>query len=134
MQGQINNRRGFLRRLAAVVGGMAAIPVLARPAQAGRSRYRGGWGYGGFRGYPGYGGYGYRRVSSHRRYWGGGVPYGGYGGGYYGGFGRGLYGGGLYSPFQGGVAPYNFYNGGYYPPILKLQKSKVMDPLALLEC
>jgi hypothetical protein len=66
----MENRRGFIKRLAAVVGGLAAVPVLARPAQAGRSRWRGGWG-----GY-GYGGWS-RRSWSHRRFWGPGFPYGG---------------------------------------------------------
>jgi len=139
MPNVMENRRGFLTRLAAVVGGLAAVPVLARPAQAGRSHWRGGWG-----GY-GFGGYG-RRSWSHRRYWGG-YPYGGFGGYPYGGYGGygfapryynyngGFYGGGIYRPFQGGIGPYNFYNGGgFYPPMLKLQKAKVMDPLALLDC
>ncbi len=128
MQSGMENRRGFIKRLAAVVGGLAAIPVLARPAQAGRSRWRGGYG--------GYGGWG-RRSFSRRRFWGPGIPYGGYGG--WGGYNPGIYnryyyGGGLYSPFQGGVVPYNLYRGGYYPPVMKLQKSQVMDPLALLDC
>ncbi len=130
MQSSMENRRGFIKRLAAVVGGLAAVPVLARPAQAGRSHWRGGWG-----GY-GYGGWG-RRSWSHRRFWGPGLPYGGYGGWGYGpGFWNGgSYGGRIYRPFRGGIGPYNYYYGsGYYPPMLKLQKSKVMDPLALLEC
>jgi hypothetical protein len=122
------DRRGFLKRLATVVGGLALIPAIARPAHAGRSHWR-GWGYGGgfnrgFNnrgfyggGYPAYGGYS-------RGYYGGGIPYGG---GYYGGYpyGGGYYGGGI--PYGGSL------NIGV--PILKLEKPKgVIDTLSLLEC
>jgi len=129
------NRRGFLKRLVAAVGGLTLIPAFAGTAQAGRSRFRGWGGYG----------YGYPR-RSHRRFYGGFPGYGGYGypgrggfapgiynrgynGGYYGG---GMpYGGGFYRP----VVPVVPYGGGYYPPILKLNKPRLVgDPLSLLEC
>lgn len=109
------NRRGFFGRVAAVVGGLVAIPALAQPAQA-RSWRRGwGWGWG-----------------SHRRFWGYPGYYGGYGGfgpRFYGGFGPRFYGGGgpfFYSrgyysaPYAApyyAPAPYApYYGGGYYPP------------------
>jgi len=110
------SRRGFLGRLAALAGGLLAIPAMGGTALAGRSRRRFGWG-------GGYGGY-YRRGSSHRRY------YGGYG------FGRPYY-GGYYRP----VAPPAFYGPGYYapapsyyyPPLMKRQATPFPDPLGLLE-
>src|SRR5947209_1009013 len=98
------SRRGFLGRLAVALGGLAAVPVLARPAQA-RSWRRRGWGWGG-------------RGGSHRRYYGG-YGYGnggyGYGNGFYGGpsfYNRGYYGGApLVQPFGGYYG--QPYGGGY---------------------
>jgi len=116
-----------------VVGGLAAVPMFARPAHAGRSHWRGWGGYG----------YGMRR-SGFRRGFGG---YGGYGGfgGYrgFGGYGTGIYnrgymgapfGGGLYSPYggYGGMGGYGGY--GYGIPILKREKPRAIDALSMLEC
>ena len=133
------NRRGFLKRLAAVCGGLAAIPVLATSVNA-RSIRR-GWGLGGWGG------------RSFRRGWGFGAPglygrgfYGApfYGGGYYGPgmYGRGYFGGGIapvpFGGYYGGgyypAPPIGGYYGGYYTPILKLEKKQAVDALALLEC
>src|SRR4051794_12427191 len=88
------NRRGFLGRLAAIVGGLAVVPTLAQPAMAGRSRWRryGGWGYGG------------PRWTTHRR------RFYGYGPGYYGGYGG--WGGYGYGPGYNGFGP-GFYGRGY---------------------
>ncbi|MBX6311491.1 MAG: hypothetical protein IRY99_00995 [Isosphaeraceae bacterium] len=127
-------RRGFLGRVAAVLGGLAAVPALARPAQAGRTTWR-RWGWGPY----------YRRWTRttfrFRRFYGG--PYGGYygprfyGPGFY-GYGPGFYGPG-YVPFGGfQLRIYRgpgFYGPGYYggyPPILKRDKP-FPDPLSLLE-
>jgi hypothetical protein len=133
MEATRNNRRGFLRRALTIVGGLAAVPALAQPALAGRSHWRRGWGRG-FGGWgPGFGGRGYGRwPSSHRRFYGGypryGPGFGGYGGGFY---GRGFY-GAPYAPYSAPITPY--YSRGYIGPIMKLETSKPLDALALLEC
>jgi len=121
-------RRRFLGRLAAVMGGLVALPALATPALA-RSRrrfYGGGWG-----GYP------YNRRSiSRRRYWGPGYGGGYYGGGYYGGGYRGGYAApGYYAPPRIIVQPPPVYygpGGGYYPPFSRID-TPARDALALLE-
>ena len=106
------NRRGFLKRVAAVVVGLALVPAFAAPAQARWPHHR-GWGGGGYRGY----GWGMRRP-----FYGGfpGYGYGGYAPGFYysrGYYGGGLpYGGGFYSPVVPATPYYNFYNFGV--PIL----------------
>src|SRR5512135_3000959 len=126
MEDRKADRRGFLRKMVAVVGGLAAIPMLSRPAQAGRSHWRGWGGYG----------YGYRR-SSFRRGWRGYPGYGGYGPGFY---GRGFYGapyGGFYSPYYGGYGGYGVPGYGGYGvgiPIMKREEPRAIDALSLLEC
>jgi hypothetical protein len=126
MDHHVTNRRGFLGRLAAMVGGLGLLSALPRPALAGRSTRRrygyGGYGYGGY-GVP-YGGYG--RIPSRRR------GYGGYGYGYPGG-----YGGPYVQPYFV-PAPPPFY-GPYGPPrgiYLRLNgpaRPRVTDALSLLE-
>lgn len=127
MENNRTDRRGFLGKLVAVVGGLAAVPMLSRPALAGRSHWRGwgGYGYGmrrsGIR--PGYGGYG-------------GI--GGYGNGFYNrGFNVSPYGGGIYSPGFGGYGGYPGYGGyggyGVGIPILKRDDRRAIDVLSLLE-
>jgi hypothetical protein len=133
----IEKRRGFLGRALALVGGLAVVPAFAQRAEAGRSRFRRGWG--------GWGGYGYgygRRRSHYRRGWGG---YGGFGRSYYGGYGgygRSFYGGyGGYGvpyvrPFGGpfyGPAPRIYGGPGFFPPMMKRQASPFSNPLSLLE-
>ena len=44
MTPETKSRRGFLKSLAAVFGGFGALSLMAVPAQAGRSRWRGGYG------------------------------------------------------------------------------------------
>jgi len=131
------NRRGFLGRLAAVFGGLAAIPALASPAWA-RSRVR--------LGFPGYGygyGYGFSRGSSLRRFYGGSNRryYGG-GYGYPPYYGGGGYGGGYYRPYTPqyyAPAPVPYYGPSYGPPgglYFRLNgpaKRPITDALALLE-
>lgn len=122
MNHEINSRRGFLKGLAGVFGGLGAMAFLTKPAQAGRSRWRGGYGFGG------------PRWNSHRR-WGGPGYYGGYGG--YGGYGPGLYNRGPYGgPYlaPGPLIPARpyFYNNGY-PPFGSLQTPRAGDALRLLE-
>lgn len=121
------NRRGFISRLAAAVGGLAVVPLLAQPARAGRSTWRRRFGYG--YGYGGWGGY-YApryRISTHRRFYGPrfyGAPY------------PPVYGGPrFYGPAYGPPVPPPVYGpayGPYYPPLLK-RTPRVADPLALLE-
>jgi len=120
MDNQSTSRRGFLGRLGALVGGLAAVPFLGSTAQAGRSRFRGfygGYRRSGFRGYGGYRrsgfrGYGYRR-SGFRGF--GGYPGGFYGGGYPGGFYGGGYPGGFYGGPAYGIPGGGYYNRGYGP-------------------
>ncbi len=126
----MTSRRGFLGRLAAVCGGLAAVPMLSRPAHA-RSHRRGGWGGGRwssgrrFWGGYGYGGYGYPGGFYSRGYYG--IPYGG---GYYGGY----YSAPAY-PNYGGWGGYGGYGGyNYYPPMLKREAPKAIDAFKLLEC
>jgi len=127
------SRRRFLGRLAAVLGGLAAVPGFAQPALAGRSRRRWGWGGWGGRGFYG-----------RRSGWRSGFRGYGYGRGFYGGWGG--YGGYGIRPFGGYGVPYvrpyggyygpgpGYYGGGYYPPmILKRQASPLPDALGLLE-
>jgi len=90
-------RRGFWGRFAAVVGGLAVVPVLTQPAQA-RSRRRWGWG-------PGWG-----RSRSRFRYWG--RPYS-YGPGYY---APGPYIGPRYYYRGYNAAPYYAPSPYYQPP------------------
>jgi hypothetical protein len=138
MENSKADRRGFLRKMVAVVGGLAAVPMLSRPAQAGRSHRR-GYGYGyrrsSFR--RGWGGYGYRGFYGPGYYYGRGyyrAPYGGY---YY---GRGYYGapyGGYYSPYYGGWGGYGYPGYGGYGvgvPMLKRDEPRAIDALSLLEC
>jgi len=123
-----NSRRGFLKGMAALLGGIGVFSLTAAPARAGRSHWRGGYG--------GYGG-GFRR--SGRRYYGG--YGGGYGGGYYGGYapryyggGGGYYGGGYAVPYVSPVVPVRpYYNGGFYGPIMKRDAPRAIDALSLLE-
>ncbi|GAC1463307.1 MAG: hypothetical protein NVSMB9_00600 [Isosphaeraceae bacterium] len=127
------NRRSFLKGLGALLGGLGAVTLVAKPAHAGRSHWRGG--YGGFGGY-GYGG----RRSGIRRFYGGG--YGGYGGfqnfggfGGYGGYAPPYYNPGYYMPYQAPVMPVQpyYYNNYYYPPFGKLDTPRAIDALRLLE-
>lgn len=126
MTSETATRRGFLGRLAAAIGGLAMVPVVADTAQA-RSRRR-GWGYGGW-------GYG-RRGSSHRRFYGPGYGYGGYAPRYYApprvitpyGGGWGGWGGGYYAP-----APRIYVTPGYYPPVMQNGAVRPLDALSLLE-
>jgi hypothetical protein len=128
MENSKADRRGFLRKMIAVVGGLAAVPMLSRPAQAGRSHWRG---YG----------YGYRRSRSRRRWGGYGYPgyggWGGYGPRYYGrGYYRAPY-GGYYSPYYGGWGGYGYPGYGGYGvgiPMLKREEPRAIDALSLLEC
>jgi hypothetical protein len=144
MENSKADRRGFLRKMVAVVGGLAAVPMLSRTAQAGRSHWR-GYGYGyrrsGYR--RGWGGYRYRGYGYGPGYYRGysGVPYGGYyGRGYsgvpYGGYyGRGYSGvpyGGYYGPYYGGYGGYGGYGVGI--PMLKREEPRAIDALSLLEC
>jgi len=127
MEDRTVNRRGFLGRLAAVFGGLAAIPALASPAFA-RSRVRFG--------FPGYGfGRGFRS-SHYRRFYGGGYGYPPAYGGY----------GGYYRPYQPYYAPapyvpapapyyspYYGQPGGIYFRLNGPAKRPITDALALLE-
>ena len=121
-----NSRRGFLKGLAAMLGGVGVFSLMSTPAQA-RSRWRGGYGYGGF-GYPVY------RVGSHRRFYGGGYP-GYYGGGYNSYYGApSYYGGGYNYIVPAPVVPVRpYYSGGYYGPIMKRDAVRAIDALSLLE-
>lgn len=119
------SRRGFLKGLAAGLGGLGLLAVAATPAQAGRSHWR--------RGYWG----GYRR--SHNRGWYGPRVYprgyyGGYPGGYggYGGYYRAPYGAPYVAPVPAVPAPM-YYNNYYYPPILQNGPARAADALGLLD-
>lgn len=122
------DRRGFLKGLAALFGGFGAMGLLTKPAQAGRSRYRGYYGGGYYGPRPYYG------RASQRRFYGG--P------GYYGGgyrppiYNRGYYGAPYVVPVPVvpvvPVQPY-YYNSFYGPPIGARTAPRAFDALRLLE-
>ena len=128
-------RRRFLGRLVAALGGLAVVPAMATNALARSSRRRGFYYGGGWGGY-GYGGYRgrlsssrrrklYRQRSSDRRFYGPRYGYPGYAPRSY------------YAPAPGYFAPPPppvFYGppGGYFPPFSRLN-TPARDALALLE-
>ena len=138
MMPEMNNRRGFLKGMAALLGGIGIVSLTAAPAQAGRSRWRGGYGgygggYGGYGGgYGGYGGGGYGGYGGGYRRSGGRY----YGGGYGGGYAPRYYGGGGFygNPYGAPVVPFQpFYNRGFYGPVMKRDAIRAIDALSLLE-